>query len=453
MDDVASPLYHARGLAALRPDAAGEIILDQGLSRQPKILRIRVEDDGRITSTSGSTLDQGSSQNIGTGIEALIRRARDSLFEEELFHELLREVRAELLSFRVAVEDHIIRVPVEAHRAGRSHNSQQYILIDLVDRDDHQEAQSQSEELNKDPYSTTSFISPNCIVLALRILLTQTYRQRFRKRSQPPPPISEEKRSAPVHSILRPVIAYIQHAEATRGLHEFTSHVLKVLESAGVAARYAGRITTSAVSHLPFDEQSNQSSNKTPSMVEFLLSTVDGPLKAQATLSIPSYSSKQEYVIAIDTTTHFSAPTFGTLFHITPPQFNTSTTSGLAPGPEPLRYHNFDSLTKYITYLVCRAVASSNVIPTVSSTADSNERPQGWRLEDSGTDLRRVWMTEEKVRRLSVVWQDGGLIVVCAENGVRAKMVGWWDGGKNTERKQTTETLREVVESCGQLVV
>jgi len=260
--------------------------------------------------------------------------------------------------------------------------------------------------------------------------------------------MSEEKRSPPVHSLLRPVLAYIQHADAVHGLSEFMSNILKVLEAAGVPVRYAGQ-------NGAFSGNDNYLTEDKQPIVQGLLKTVDAPLGAQVTLSIISFSSKREHKIIVDISTHFSPPTYGTLFYVTPPQSQTSTNS-TGPGTERIPYNTLLSVTEYITYLVRRAVASS--ITTLSKLEFSAMEPtdvliQGWELEDSGSHLRRVWMNEEKVRRLSVIWQDGALMLVCAENGSRARMVGRWDGGKATSPKQTDMTLPKVVESCGMLLV
>lgn len=453
----ASPYFHSRGLAALRPDANGYIILDQGLSKKPKSLRIRINDAGLITSTSGASAHKGYSQAGHEGIEALICQARDSLLDEELFHELLRELRGELLNYGVNLEDHVIRIPIETHNRGVDAQPQRTILIDLIDREEHQ---TQTRSIDEGPNTTLNIEeshvgAADIIPLALRIFLTHAYRLRFRTRSDPPPPVSEEKRVPPVHSLLRPVIAHLQHASAVRGFRDFLVDTINVLKSAGLSARFDTHTVAPDFSkslHL-------DSSGSASSIAETLLATLDEPLKVETSMQIVSPISGHDYSVQTGVTTHLSPPAYGTLFETIPPTFlaveNITNTPSEPESTTAVSYNTLSSAATYISHLICRAVAQSMASyesVETTPTDDQGIADRQWKLEENGTDLRRVWIVAQKVRRLSVTWQEGGLMIVCAENGVRARVLGLWKIEKVGEGKsQAGKTLQEVMEIAGKL--
>lgn len=440
---IASPLFHARGLAALRPDSKGVIILDQGLSKKPKSMRVRIDHAGVITSVSRTFTDMQSSLSEVSGIESLIRQARDSLFEEELFHELLREVRAELLVYGTSIEDHVIRIPLEAfgHR-------DRAILVDLVDKGANQ-GQTRITEITTQSFSdmTSASTSADSIALTLRILLTQAYHLRFRKRSEPPPPMSEEKRSPMVHSLLRPVISHLQHAEIMHALPRLLSQVVSALQSAGLAARFGRRSTAQS-----------QHSDTHAILAKELLESLTQALHMEFSLETSPYASKEIFQIIVQATTRLSSPSYGTVFQVTPPS-NLPVFSKVngAFSKAPMQYTTLASLEKYLTYLVCCSIsyfiATFEGPSSVTVTNGSGEGPQGWELEDNGTELRRVWAAEKKVRRLSVLWQEGKLLLICAENGKRARLLGAWDGLAQADGGPAAKSLHEAVKAAGELEI
>ena len=87
-------------------DKDGSIILDPNLALKPKTLRVRISENGRIT---GSAQLPAESLIEGLAVEKSIRLARDSLLEEELFHEMSLETR-QLLPYGVQLRDSVIIV-------------------------------------------------------------------------------------------------------------------------------------------------------------------------------------------------------------------------------------------------------------------------------------------------------------------------------------------------------
>ena len=108
----------------------GSIILDAELTQRPKAVRVRIVQDGNITGTSKLP---SPDDILHPSIEDLIRRARNSLFEEELYHEISLETRI-LLSYDVKLRDSVIHLP--ASTSDGLAEVPRTILIDIVPLDE-----------------------------------------------------------------------------------------------------------------------------------------------------------------------------------------------------------------------------------------------------------------------------------------------------------------------------
>ncbi|KAL9008324.1 MAG: hypothetical protein Q9173_006535, partial [Seirophora scorigena] len=124
----------------------------------------------------------------------LLTRARNSLFDEELHHELQRESRS-LINQGVRSVGNAIRFPLKD-------NSE--IEVDL-----------QSAGEAKGLLEGDSAI-PTAIAMTLRILLSHAHRWNHRLRSRPPPPISDNPTPRRVYPLLRPIIEFNQHDTAIK---------------------------------------------------------------------------------------------------------------------------------------------------------------------------------------------------------------------------------------------
>ena len=82
--------FSRRDIAALNSNEDGSVSLDRGFGTKPTGLKITVSRNGQVAGRSSlpSTSDESE-----TTLEARIRHARDSIFDEELFREMMRESR------------------------------------------------------------------------------------------------------------------------------------------------------------------------------------------------------------------------------------------------------------------------------------------------------------------------------------------------------------------------
>ncbi|KAL2827686.1 mediator of RNA polymerase II transcription subunit 17 [Aspergillus pseudoustus] len=215
----ATPLFRDRGLAALRRADDGKLVLDKGLvPRKTQGVRVRIKYQGRII---GCSKVCRPSQDVES-TESRILQARDTLFEEELFYEIMREARV-LGNQGVTTRQNLVKVPV---------SEEQEILLDLVDWDqDHaSEEAASSNEQNA---------LADAISHSIRILLTFAHRQNLRRRTEPPLPLAPKRRPVSEYQILRPVMAYLQHKSHIQWLESFIASLRRVLEAADIKCDFS----------------------------------------------------------------------------------------------------------------------------------------------------------------------------------------------------------------------
>jgi mediator of RNA polymerase II transcription subunit 17, fungi type len=263
MECIAAPTFRDRGLASLRRADDGTLVLDKGLvPSRARAVRVRVRKQGQITGSSSLSRFVAAAVSDDS-VEKTILQSRDTLFEEELFHELTREARV-LVSSGVTAHKNLIEFEYE---------TDEQILLDLVD----------VENLNEDETDTTeSSTEAEAIAHALHILLSYAHRQNLRRRTQLPAPLTNQKRTTPPYQLLRPILALMQHEAHCSALQSFLHDIYQVLQSAGLPSKY----TNSKFSSLHF-KGSEQSSG----VVDTLLNQFMEPLESRFSGSMANQSS------------------------------------------------------------------------------------------------------------------------------------------------------------------
>ncbi|KAK7551250.1 subunit 17 of mediator complex-domain-containing protein [Phyllosticta citricarpa] len=275
----ATDQFKARGFAPLRAKDDGNIILDQALVQKPKAIRVRIVQQGKTLGSSHQNRLLLAPQS-DLEIEDLIRRARDSLFEQELFQEMNMESR-HLLSHNVRLRDRVIIVPIKSPQADEPASlPQKEIHIDLVGLEDLDET---SPDHSQDGLAED-------IALALRLLLTHAYNQRLKRRSQPPPPLTDRKRPDLPSPIIRTLLHYIYHYMATNALRAYLGGLAHALSGAGLSLS-----TTFAPAHASLPSSLTTipptSAGSSIPILDALLSTLSRPLSTSATVHLPFPSS------------------------------------------------------------------------------------------------------------------------------------------------------------------
>lgn len=211
-------------------------------------VRVRVKQGNQVFASSKPT---GNGANDADPIEQRILQARDSVFEEELFHELVREARA-MAGCRVTTRQNLIHIPV---------SDEMEILLDLVDADAHE------DHVERNSVQDDSRLADG-LSYAIRILLCFAHRQNLRRRTQIPRPLTTTRPTTPEYHLLRPALAYLQHLSHARWLESFFNDIYSVLGDAGLdMPEWTSNTYTSwkPPVHIPTTSYSRSLSRKIPS--------------------------------------------------------------------------------------------------------------------------------------------------------------------------------------------
>ena len=159
------------------------------------------------------------------------------------------------------------------------------ILLDLVSPET---LLQENTELTQRTIPTGDHL-PDIVVSALRILLCHAHRENLKRRSQPPQPLTERRVSRPVYSILRPILALLQHQNSRKATFDLLNRLRKILAHADITLEIKE-------SKSPFDAIKSISNNlgKDLSIAEALLDLFSSPLLSTITLSGPSAASTMQ---------------------------------------------------------------------------------------------------------------------------------------------------------------
>ncbi|KAI5360729.1 Putative mediator complex, subunit Med17 [Septoria linicola] len=210
--------FAGRNIAALIPDDQGDIKLERGLGTQPKAVRALVKRGNRVMGTSTLPSLPEISQ---TTLDTRLRHARDSAFDEELFHEMTRESRS-LRSRGVIMKGLTIKVPIA------DTEDSPYVELDQVVLD----------EDNAPPIDAThdSDHIAQAMVLAARLLLSRAHSDRIKAKSAIPRPMGSKDDRQESLPILGPIMTFAQHCWHVMQINSYVSNVQNLLKSAHVPA-------------------------------------------------------------------------------------------------------------------------------------------------------------------------------------------------------------------------
>lgn len=281
MTSIAHTDFRDRGLAALRRDEEGNLDLDLGTrSSGNRTLQVSILRQGRPIASYAKACDESTAEISPV---KLLLQARDSIYDEELYHELHREARS-YISQGVRSIDGKILIPYEQDKE---------IEIDLVT------ATNGRESVGPEDRTCES------IALSLRILLSHAHRQNLHQRSRLPAPIKEGKIARPVHAILRPVLENIQHSSHMQKTKTLINKIKSNLASAGLVCQIQQPNTPDSVTTLP-----SALAKATFPALEAQASSLTNPLQSSLIVVLPSTLTRFE--IGIQTGFHPSF--FGTTY-------------------------------------------------------------------------------------------------------------------------------------------
>lgn len=325
-DVVAHGDFRDRDLAALRRGADGNIELDRG-PRWQRDQRLRVSLLRNGVPSAASTKPTAPNEE-SLSLSQTLARARNSLFDEELYHELNREAR-NLVNHEVRCVKGSVRFP---YKDGSQ------VQVDLVAVDE-EKGTSQAAE------PTTI---PNTIAVALPILLSHAHRQSLWRRSQPPPPIAESPPPRPFYALLRPILEFVQHDTAIKAVNGFLGHLKRVLSAADLPFS-----VDETVSSLRSWDELDEPSRSQGSMVDMLVNRLLRPHHTQMTLHLPS----KRTILKLDIRTSILPPTLGTSLQLS--IVSSVPDSGIATMPQTVQFSALGKLRKHILYLIGLDIVSA----------------------------------------------------------------------------------------------
>lgn len=352
-------------------------------------------------------------------LEALVQQARDSLFDEELFHELTKEAR-NLLSSGVRITSDCILIPLEAPKQEKSRRlslslrkPKREILVDLVD-------------LNEPSISESD--TANAIVVYLRLGLSHAYKERYARRTQPPLPLSSEKAPAKTLSLIESSLCLFEHHAVVKDSRISLEHLVQTLESAGFESKLDTETvftrTREALKCEPSLSLFRLIANSVPSRrkgkaaadlpnphsdarnaLGNLFTSSDGPQRTGLTLSLPGVAN-----ITLNLATSLYAPHYGT---------NYSTTSSLP---------TLDSAqTEPDPADPTEALESVQALVRLALLKHLAEQCPGWTLDADSQGISA--RSSGKSRHLTVQMKKGKLVAVSRSHDASEKPVilGAWD--------------------------
>ena len=207
-------------------------------------------------------------------------KARDSVFDEELHHELHREARS-LINQGIRCIDDRILVQYEDDKE---------IEINLVP--------------DGDNLTLSSGLVANSIAVSLRLLLVHAHRQIAHRRSQYPPPIKENRTPRALFAILRPILAHLQHRHYVQSCKLFLDGLTRSLSLAAV--KFDPEHLSSSRNLLEIGESPSSGSK----MIEDIIDAIQRPLHSTFRLHLPSTFT----TATIEIQTSLQSPSSGTSY-------------------------------------------------------------------------------------------------------------------------------------------
>lgn len=343
------------------------MLLDEGLiPSKARFVRVRVVQDGRL---SGSSKPTRSTFNGDGTIEDRILQARDTVYEEELFHELVREARA-IASFGVTTRQNLIQIPA---------SDDLEILLDLVDTDE--DTLQPEHNISQQGTSLAEGLSHT-----IRILLAYAHRQNLRRRTLLPLPLTPKTRSVPEHQLIRPALAYIKHISHVRWLQSLLKDLFGVLQSANLKPpAYTARV---------FSTGRERQDSPAPA-VEALVGQFLTPLLS--TFNGKILTPRGSFSIAIHT--NLSSPPFGTTFDVS---FNMPKYPDLeSPGKLSHREEVEAAITHLLLLDVVFTISSNNSSP--KSEGDKDQAKRTWEaIYPQHGELLMPFSKSEKRKKMKI---------------------------------------------------
>ncbi|KAK4155318.1 subunit 17 of mediator complex-domain-containing protein [Chaetomidium leptoderma] len=206
-----SPEFKNSGIAPLRRAEDGSVRLEHAtMGGGSKRLQVSILENGMVVGRS--SLSQPVLPDAP--LQDRVHELRDTVFAQELWHEINREARVVL--------DSVVRVAEST--AAYDLDATRSISLQLVTLGE--------EKVTTAEHSGAQDAVANELCIILGLLLSNAHRANELKRSAP----SVKKGSTPPYTILRPLIAYHRYDQSVQQCAQSLAELISVLRSASVAS-------------------------------------------------------------------------------------------------------------------------------------------------------------------------------------------------------------------------
>ncbi|KAF4595165.1 RNA polymerase II mediator complex component SRB4 [Ophiocordyceps camponoti-floridani] len=408
--------FKNNGLAPMRRGEDGSVELDVGrLGGVSECLVVSYVRNDRVVGRSRPHRRQRNANSL----ESRVLEARNTIFSQELWHELIKEART-LAAYDVRLQGSKLRCRVDDETA---------LIMELL-------------ELGSCPAPDDSLPHngmAEAVSLGLHMLLSYAHRHNELMRTRPMPPhMSRSRPTNQTYALLRPVIARLASDASIEACTRLVGSLSRSLTKAGLSSSFTLRPSSSPTT----DTCSSTSNHASPSqtLIRNMLQPRD--------LAI-------DFTILPDTSLSIRLRTF--LFPVTSSHFNVSLPpdSPSAPRAPPYQdgYPDVRALADYLDTAVSRCLTRHFLSRLLTSDADGTGRR--WTESIVGTSIRDP-DSDRWTLRFSTVRNDADPIAVAAlvlvssvvgPDGDPPRRSTWkWSSGENPddESRPMADVVAEV---------
>ncbi|CEI60722.1 unnamed protein product [Fusarium venenatum] len=373
-------------LAPMRRGADGTVQLDCGkLGGVSERVVVTFERDGKIAGRSALPAETA----LDAPLEEHVLEARNTIFSQELWHELTREART-LAAYDVKPAGSRLTCDIDPGSKSR-------IILELVPLGTY----ASSNDGLPDNHIAEA------ISLSLHILLGYAHRQNELLRTRPMPPHIPRSRGQQTHALLRPIIARLMHFSNVRIVTQHVGDLVKSLQRAGILSNFV--LSTPKMS--PSDsDTSTQGPNQLASsqaMIKNMLNHIEFNIKLTILPNITCTVRGRTFQVPV-TATHYTV--------ILP--HNSPLSSVCAPYKE--GYPDPNALADYLGTAATRLLVehylsnlSSPWTRSIQGNVIRNRSSEEFELsfavtETSDLRVRSTSLVDGKLARQEWTWSDDG---------------------------------------------
>ncbi|KAF4976215.1 hypothetical protein FZEAL_7078 [Fusarium zealandicum] len=295
----AAPEFRNNGLAPMRRGDDGAVQLDCGrLGGVSERLVVTYEKDGKVTGRSALPAQTTNDAPL----EMRVLEARNTIFSQELWHELTREART-LAAYDVKPDGSRLTCDIDPTSKSR-------VTVELVPLG--------SQAASDDSLPDNSIAET--ISLSLHILLSYAHRHTELMRTRPMPPHIPRSRGQQTHALLRPIIARLMHI---RNVQVVTKHIGALVQSLQRAGLPAGFTLNTPKYSIPDSDASSRGPNQlsaSQTMIRNTLGPIDFNIKLTLLPSITFTVRGRTFLFPVTATYyHVIVPPSSPLTSICPP--------------------------------------------------------------------------------------------------------------------------------------